>query len=268
MREGPGGRVYYGVFDEGIPIGRVQDALTPGDPPRVRGLLDGPTRDRLANWQGEQGLHPTGVIDAATWQRLFNEEGPSLQSRVLSAAAWMMGMGPIGRRVDPALGLRWGAWGASSRSGRLRAQLVALRALPSPSTDPVMARAMSLSPLSQVAFWWVQRRSPRAGWLPRKITPEIQKVQMNGAIELWGDFPTEVDADQEREIWPTMLLRIFLDSHDPDEVLNSPLPRADRLIEDVEELEAATQKGHLLRRDPREGWVDGDPRRSCRFGLC
>lgn len=271
-RSGSGGRVYFGLEDVGLPVMRVQQELqselishwSPARP----GVLCRTTANKLTAWQEANQVPETGAVDRSTWMLMFGESAPPIQSRIFSAAAWMLGLSAVGRVVDPCLGLRWGYWGLSIRSGALQKALGALDAIPSPDEDELISRVFSLSNKSQVAFWTACSKR-KTGWLPQDPSMEAQRVQYERAKELWGDLPDDLTVTQEREVELArrVLPRVLADCPDPTIIGTWKLGDIEGMQRQLEELDVFLEKGLVPKRKGGAGWFQSDGRNLVRFGI-
>lgn len=276
-RTGAGGRIFFGREDVGLPVLRVQARLQAerrGDRwvPRSPGRLCRATSIELTAWQKAHGIPDTGVVDRHTWHLMFDEGAPAIQARIFSAGAWMLGLDFAGRIVDGPLGLRWGYWGLSSRSGALRAALKTLKALPPEGRDPLVHKVFTFSARSQVAYWWGSRRSARSrtGWLPQQLTPEVQKVQYARALQLWGDLPQDnhpSDSGLEVELAGEVLPRIFADTLHTDRVQDWKIGMSEGFLDQFMDLQVALSAGVVPKRRGVDGWIPNGERPLSRFGI-
>ena len=178
------------------------------------------TQHELRAWQRAQRLPQTGDLDRGTCQTLWGVDAPPLRDRVHSMAAWMMGIGELGTTVDGTLGLRWGHFGLSTRSGRLQEALAGL----SLERPELLTRLGALPVEHQVAFWLGHRRgdgqvsSPGlVSWLPRIPEPHVLSLQRDVVDALWVGLPQEVEvASEEVEVAQTFLERVLVDAFVPE----------------------------------------------------
>lgn len=255
MRRGPGGRIYARPGSAGFHIEELQSALSSasGVAFSMPGAFCTRTQHELRAWQRAQRLPQTGDLDRGTCQVLWGLDAPPLRDRVHSVAAWVMGLGELGVTVDGPLGLRWGYFGLSTRSGRLQEAMASL----SQPRPELVTRVEALPVEHQVAFWLSHRRedgqvsSPGlVTWLPRVPEPHVLSVQRELVDALWVGLPEQVPvASEEVEVAQAFLERVFVDAFVP-EWKAWKLGEGKRLREQLNDLSRELAVGRVLGRRP------------------